>query len=185
MEKKTMLFLIFIISVFSINALIKDMTVDGDLKINGGKIYLGERGDWALYIEQDNDTTTKLNIGQFGITTDGTLQGVKVIELQSGIPIIRSIVAALQIRGDVDFQYDTGNGDSVRFWGGTTGLQGIITGGYFNPTSGLKVNGTQVVGEKIINAQLAGTINSGDSVTNVIIGALRSALSNHGLAHSE
>jgi len=59
-----------------------------------------------------------------------------------------------------------------------------VTGGSIESSGGFKVNGTQVVGARVIDADLANSPNTGDTDTDDLITALASVVTTHGLGAS-
>jgi len=57
----------------------------------------------------------------------------------------------------------------------------LWTNGYVNTAEVYKVDGTQVVGPRVVDARCDDVINSGDATTDGVIDALRDAMITHGL----
>lgn len=53
--------------------------------------------------------------------------------------------------------------------------------GVVNATGEYRIDGTKVIGNRVVDGAVAGVINTGDATTDAIIGAIRSALDSHGL----
>jgi hypothetical protein len=71
------------------------------------------------------------------------------------------------------------------FWrtSGGTSIMGLTSGGNLNITGVYKVDGTQVVGNRVIDARANDTINTTtwDSTTAGVLDSLRDAMITHGL----
>ncbi len=73
------------------------------------------------------------------------------------------------------------SGGTVELISGDSGVAVVTIDANVNNTGVYKVDGVQVVGNRVIDARCDDTINSGDATTDGVIDALRDAMIAHGL----
>jgi hypothetical protein len=65
--------------------------------------------------------------------------------------------------------------------GDTAPGEKLDVNGNINATGVIKIDDTQVVGNRVVDARCDDTVNSGDATTDGVIDALRDAMITHGL----
>ena len=139
---------------------------------DSGNVMLGyqagysETGSNKLYIANSN-TTTPLIYGLF----TGTGAGITIhSQATDGVPLIVKGIA--------------GQASNLQEWQNSSAsvLASVDDDGTIDTTAKYEVDGVQVVSNRVIDARIDDTSNSGDATTDGIIAAIQSILQTHGLA---
>ena len=139
---------------------------------DSGNVMLGyqagysETGSNKLYIANSNSTTPLI----YGLFT-GTGAGITIhSQATDGVPLIVKGIA--------------GQASNLQEWQNSSAsvLASVDDDGTIDTTAKYEVDGVQVVSNRVIDARIDDTSNSGDATTDGIIAAIQSILQTHGLA---